>query len=51
MLLTFKSVGRFFANHILKLLLSQIMLRYDIKPDENPRPKNPVSHAYLDLTH
>ncbi|KAM0470563.1 hypothetical protein ACHAPX_009826 [Trichoderma viride] len=34
-------VGRFFANHILKLLLSQIMLRYDIKPDENPRPKNP----------
>ncbi|KAI3320739.1 cytochrome P450 [Xylariaceae sp. AK1471] len=33
--------GRFFANHLLKLLLSQIVLRYDIKPDASPRPQNP----------
>ena len=27
----------------MKLLLSQIVLRYDIKPDARPRPQNPVS--------
>jgi hypothetical protein len=25
----------------MKLLLSQIILRYDIKPDTSPRPQNP----------
>ncbi|SPO07365.1 uncharacterized protein DNG_10059 [Cephalotrichum gorgonifer] len=34
------NAGRFFANHLLKLLLSQIVLRYDIKPDASPRPQN-----------
>ncbi|KAL6903884.1 cytochrome P450 [Trichoderma evansii] len=34
-------IGRFFANHILKLLLSQIILRYELKPNESPRPQNP----------
>ncbi|ROV89093.1 hypothetical protein VMCG_09873 [Cytospora schulzeri] len=37
----YSCAGRFFANHLLKLLLSQIVLRYDIKPDTNPRPQNP----------
>ncbi|CAJ2511764.1 Uu.00g073890.m01.CDS01 [Anthostomella pinea] len=39
----FSCAGRFFANHLLKLLLSQIVLRYDIKPDTKPRPQNPPS--------
>lgn len=47
MLLTLNSAGRFFANHLLKLLLSQIVLRYDIKPNTNPRPQNPVSRSLL----
>ena len=46
-LLTRDSPGRFFANHLLKLLLSQIVLRYDIKPNANPRPQNPVSGSNL----
>ncbi|KAL7806749.1 cytochrome P450 [Trichoderma gracile] len=33
--------GRFFANHLLKLLLSQIVMRYDIEHDTEPRPQNP----------
>lgn len=41
------SAGRFFANHLLKLLLAQIVLRYDIKPDTKPRPQNPVSGTDL----
>lgn len=46
-LLIRNSPGRFFANHLLKLLLSQIVLRYDIKPNTNPRPQNPVSGSNL----
>lgn len=30
---------------MLKLLLSQMVLRYDIKPDADPRPQNPVSYS------
>jgi hypothetical protein len=41
------SAGRFFANHLLKLLLSQIVMRYDIKHDTEPRPQNPVSYTHL----
>ena len=44
------SAGRFFANHLLKLLLSQIVMRYDIKHDTEPRPQNPVSYTHLPFT-
>jgi hypothetical protein len=40
-LLTEVSAGRFFANHLMKLLMAQIVLRYDIKPVTTPRPRNP----------
>ena len=43
MLTNVDSAGRFFANHLLKLLMGQIVLRYDIKPNTKPRPQNPVS--------
>lgn len=33
--------GRYFANHQLKTLLAQIVLRYEIEPIEAPRPLNP----------
>lgn len=35
------SAGRFFANHLMKLLFAQMLLQYDIKPNEDPRPRNP----------
>ncbi|KXX74077.1 Ent-kaurene oxidase [Madurella mycetomatis] len=37
----YSRAGRFFANHLLKLLLAQIVLHYDIKPETKPRPQNP----------
>ncbi|KAH6897302.1 cytochrome P450 [Thelonectria olida] len=37
----YSCAGRFFANHLMKLLLAQVVLRYDIKADTAPRPRNP----------
>ncbi len=40
-LTTVSSPGRYFANHQIKLLLAQIVMRYDIEPIKGIRPPNP----------